>query len=104
MGYRSDDIFSVYPETLVIGPSLTALVTALPGQISVTLKYGSGGTLWFLGSSMTGGCTFASTQQYLIGGSEIFNMANSGQFRLGTTGATVICYLARGRTASFDQT
>ena len=101
---RTDDIFSVYPETLVIGASISCTVTPLPGQCSVTLKYGTGGTLWFLGTSSSIGCSFASAQAYLIGGSEIFSMANSGSFRLGANGATTTVYVARGRTQGYDQT
>lgn len=101
---RSTDIYSIYPETLVIGTSITVLVSPLPGQLSVGLKWGAGGTLWFYGSSISGGCTFATAQQYLIGGAEIVNLASSGPFKLGVSGATTTVYMYRGRSMGFEQT
>ena len=101
---RSVDVHSLYPETLTIGSSLSVLVSPLPGQLTVTLKYGSGGTLWFSGSTLTTGCTFATAQRYLMASTEIFNFVGAGQFKLEVTGATTTVYLVRGRSAGFDQT
>lgn len=101
---RSEDIFSLYPETIVLGTSLSCTVSALPGQLACTLKYGSGGTLYFLGTSSSIGCSFATAQKYPIGLTEVFSFDSAGQFRVGAEGATTTFYLVRGRSMGFDQT
>lgn len=101
---RSEDIHSLYPETLVIGTNVTALVSPLPGQIACTVKYGSGGTLYFAGATLASGSSFATAQLYPLGAAEIFSFDSAGYFKLRAEGATVTCYMVRSRSAGFDQT
>lgn len=101
---RSTDIHSLYPETLHIPTGATCTISPIPGQLSVTVKYGSGGTLWFQGASFSSGSSFAVAQRYLIGSSDVLTFHGAGPFRLEATGATVVAYIVRGRSAGFDQT
>lgn len=90
------------PETIVIGPSLTIGIPAIPTQIATVLKYGSGGSLLIQGSTLvigteSYGSTYASVKQYLVTTGETVNVGEmAGGLTLSTVGATVTCYLLRG--------
>lgn len=110
---RSQDIKSIYPETLVIASGVNTVITPLPGQIDVTIKYHSGGTAFISGSTFfygpsigftAYGCSFATAQQYLLSAGEIFKFQGTGEFRLSISGATTTLYMARGVGAGFPQT
>lgn len=104
MSQQRDDVFSLYPETLVIGASLTALISPLPGQNFCTVKYGGGGTLYFsAGSTNSYGCSFAIAQLYPIAATEAFHFNGAGFFNLQTGGATTTVYINRGISAGFAQ-
>lgn len=111
MSVQKDDIFSVYPETLVIGPSLTAMISPLPYQSFAVIKYGGGGTLFlFAGSTMTfpygttpAGCSFATALRYPIGPNEVFNFNGCGYFKLAVNGATTTVFMARGLSSGSTQ-
>lgn len=104
MSQQRDDVFSLYPETLVIGASLTALISPLPGQNFTTIKYGGGGTLCFsAGATNSYGCSFAINQYYPIGTTEAFHFNGAGYFKLTTFGATTTVYINRGISAGFSQ-
>jgi len=101
---QRDDVFSLYPETLVIGASLTALISPLPGQNFTAIKSAFGSSISLIaGATNAYGCSFAVSQAYPIGQTEIFHWNNSGSLKLQTIGATATVYLVRGLTAGFTQ-
>jgi len=96
---RSEDVYSNYPEKLVIGAGETAEITAMAGQNAVTIKWSEGGSLSITGTSMIGGCSFAVANEYLLDTTEIVNQNLSGVINLTATGATVTAYVLRYKTA-----
>lgn len=100
---RETDIFSLYPEQITMASGVTNIFKPLPGQIAATVKYGAGGTLYFLGTSSSIGNSFATLNKYPIGANEIFNFDCAGSFSVGTESATTIFYVLRSRSAGFDQ-
>lgn len=101
---RMNDIFALYPETITMAAGTSCIIQAIPGQLSVTLKYGSGGTLYFRGSSQSFGCSYTTIQRYPIGTSEVFNFSGAGQFSVEVQGATTIFHIVRSQSAGFSQT
>lgn len=103
---RDTDIFSLYPETIALAAGSSAIFSPIPGQIACTIKYASGGTMAFIGSTLAGGfgSTLAIAQKYILGTSEIFNFDSAGQFSIEAQGATVVFYMVRSRSAGFSQT
>lgn len=125
MASSSDDIFSLATSrvTVPVGATLAAFVDILPGEISCTVKYLSGGTLEILqcstGASLVSGGSqlfsapnfmSGSTQTvamlaalsgtgYLMGTSEVLNFDGAPRFYLSSTGATTIVTLIRGLRA-----
>lgn len=98
----TSSVYGILTETLVMAPSVTVMITPLPGQISATLKWFSGGSLSITSASLTsGGCTFASANAYLVGTTEVVNMNLAGNIYLMASGATCTAYLLRGRSAGF---
>jgi len=99
---HENNSYALYPETLVIGASTACDVLPLPGQNRVWLQYGSGGTLFILGTSITEGSTFASAQRFLVPFTTTpFLIPLSGILKLGSNGATTTCFLLRGRSDGF---
>lgn len=96
---RGSDSTSIYPETLNIPAGASILVTALPGQISVLLKYVSGGSLAFSNVGDSYGCSFAVAQQYVFTAGEAIGFDSTGSFYLSAFGATVVAFMTRMRTA-----
>lgn len=101
---RETDIFSLYPETIVAASGVTIVFQAIPGQVSSTIKYGSGGTLFFYGATQSFGASFSTAAKYLIGSGEVYTFDSSGSWSVGIEGATTTFYVLRGRTAGFTQT
>ena len=90
----------VFPETIVLGTGVTALINPIQGQNGLVLKYGSGGTLWIKGVSttVTYGTTYATAVQYPLGTTEALSLNLSGSIYLQATGATTTAYLLRTRS------
>lgn len=101
---RETDIFSLYPETIHMASGTTAIFKPIPGQIACTLKLGTGGTMYFVGTSSAIGSTLAVNQKYPIGSAEIFNFDSAGEFSVEAAGATIVFHMVRSRSAGFSQT
>ncbi len=93
------DLATLYPETIHISPGASTLILPLAGQMSVLLKYGSGGSLSITNISDSAGSSLAVAQLYLLGTSEILSFDTVSAFYLSATGATVVCYMLRGRSS-----
>lgn len=101
---RETDIFSLYPETIIAASGTTLVFQPLPGQLAVTIKYGSGGTLYFAGASSSFGTSvFGTSCLYPLGTTEIFNFNCAGNFSVSIAGTTTIFYVVRARSAGFTQ-
>lgn len=96
---QRDDVFSHYPEKLVIGSGVTAEIPVIPGQNAALIKWASGGSLVIVGQSLSGGCSYAVANEYLMGTNEIQFANMSGNIYLMASGSTVTCYLLRYRSA-----
>jgi len=96
---QRDEIFSHYPEKIVIGAGITAEIPVIPGQNAALVKWASGGSLLIVGQSLTGGSTYAVENTYLLGTSEVQFSNISGSIFLMASGSTTTCYLLRYRTA-----
>jgi hypothetical protein len=99
-----DDVFRLFPETLVIGSGITAIIPAVPFQNGIALKYGEGGSLVILGNTLVlnnipYGSTYAASKGYLMGTTEIFSADLCGPLALFAGGATTTCYLTRTLSA-----
>jgi len=94
-----DEVYSHYPETLVIGAGETAEIPAIAGQNAITMKWASGGSMLIVGVSLTGGSTFAVANEYLLGTNEVYNSNMSGTMYIMATGSTLTCYVNRYRSA-----
>lgn len=108
MGFpgNSGNIFKLLPETVNLSAGQTVLISALPGQIGVTVKYVSGGTLSFISATLTinaqaYGVSLAASQKYIIGTSEIFNFDGSGSFTLLAEGVTTVFSMIRGLAGDY---
>lgn len=101
---RESDIFSLYPETITMAAGTSHIFKPIAGQIAATIKYGSGGTLYFLGATASLGSSFATAYKYPLGINEIFNFDCAGEFSIEVQGATTIFYVLRSRSAGFPQT
>lgn len=93
-GDRSS-VYKQFPETLAIPTGVTAIIKPMPHQIGVIVKYVSGGSLSIIGSSHASGSTFATANTYLLGSSEVLNVALSGPLQLSATGATSVAHIIR---------
>lgn len=96
---RTDDVFQFLPERINVGLSSIIGVTVWPGQVSVSLKYFTGGTLEVGGTyAVTAGATVAFTwgKGYVMDTAESLSSNMSGIFYLAATGATVTAMLIRG--------
>lgn len=96
-----DDVFSHYPETLAIGPGVTAQINAIPGQNAITIKYLSGGSMSITGTSLSVGSTYAISNIYPVGTVEVLNINLSGTINITASGSTLVCSLLRYRSAGF---
>jgi len=101
MSNKQNDIRDLLAETLVIGTSLNATITAVPFQVSALLKWVGGGSLVIQGGTFTNqgvvyGSTFATNNQYLVDTNEIVALQLSGDIVLSAIGATMTCQLLRG--------
>lgn len=102
---RADDVYGLYPETLVVGTGVTCAISSMPGQMACILKWVSGGSLIVFGASLSTGCTFATNNQYIVGTSEILNLAAmSGKFFVTASGSTCTFSMLRGRSEGFAST
>ncbi len=100
-----EDVFGLYPETLAVGAGVTCAISTMPGQNACILKWVSGGTLVVIGASLSTGSTFAINNQYIVGTSEILNLAAlSGKIFITAVGSTMVCSLIRGRSEGFAAT
>ena len=97
---RTDDVFQFLPQQLVIGLSQIFGVTIGAGQVSVSLKWFSGGTLEIGGTyvlSSTGVTTaFTWGTGYVLDTTESLSSNMSGNFYLAASGSTVVAMLLRG--------
>lgn len=93
---QRDDVNSLVGLKVLLGPSQIFGVTVVPGLNSTTVKYFSGGSLEIGGASLTWGAG------YLLGTNEIVNIPSNGNFYLAVTGATVTCYILKGRSNGFE--
>lgn len=93
-----DDIGSCYPEQLVIGPGIQCDVVQMAGQNAITLKWLAGGSLLIIGTSLAGGCSFASANQYIMATSEILSMDLMGSVSLLASGITTTVSVLRYKT------
>jgi hypothetical protein len=100
---QRDSIYGVYPERFNLASGVTLYIPPLPGQISMTLKYISGGSLSVIGSSFGYGITLPviASQVYTINDNELLNFNTSGGILLIATGSTAIFDVLRGRSAGF---
>ncbi len=98
---READVHSVFGEIHAIGLSAPVSLSAAAGQCAVTFKLLSGGTLAIGGALNTvspAGITQTWGNLYLMGTSEVMNMANAGKFYLYASGATCTIAVLRGLT------
>lgn len=101
---RSEDIYAFYSETVVMGPSLSVTIAPIPGQLSCSIKYGNGGTLFFMNdSAITGGCSYTTVNKYPFASTEVFNFNGSGYCKLGIGGATTTFFINRGLSMGSTQ-
>lgn len=101
---RNRDVFQFISERVTVGLSGFIGLTALPGQIAMTVKYMSGGTLEIGGSySLVNGVStaFSWGNGYQLSSSEIFNANMSGGYLLAASGATSIAHVIRGLSEGF---
>lgn len=89
------DVFGAWSKRYVLVPDSILEVPAISGQIAVTIKLLSGGTLEIGGSTLIGQ-TFGDL--YPLSASEVFNMDMSGTFFLWASGATCVVAIERGRS------
>lgn len=100
---RETDVSRVLTSQVVVpaGATLAVLVTQLPSESALTLKYVSGGTAYILGftagMSLTAAelATGASTG-YVLGSTEVLSFGGAAQFYVGSLGATSILHVMRG--------
>jgi hypothetical protein len=105
----SDSVWTLGTTKIVIPPGATqaVLISPFAGQLSVTLKYSSGGTLEVLPAGLTTlgspGCFLPIAQAaatlaalsgmgYLLGGSEVLSISGPASFYLSSLNATSIVY------------
>lgn len=96
---QRDEIFSHFPEKLVIGAGITAEIPVIAGQNAALIKWASGGSLLIMGQSLSGGSSYAVSNEYLMGSNEVQFANMSGSIYLMASGSTVTCYLLRYRTS-----
>lgn len=95
---RSEDISIFKPERLDVGVSQVVGVTLVAGQISIILKYFSGGSLEVIDPLAQGGQTVLGGSGYMLATSEALNSSMIGTFYLTATGSTATAMLLRGKT------
>jgi len=96
----NEDVRGQFPETLVLGTGITAIIAPIAYQTGILLKYGSGGTLSIIGPTYSfqgsfQGSTFATAKSYLLGTTEILSLSSKGAITLIATGATTTVYMLR---------
>lgn len=101
---RQDDVQSLFTQALTVplGLTLGVYMDQQPGEVTKTIKYLSGGTLWLIGC--TGGATIAGatvaalglTFAYAVGPTETLSFGGAARFYLAATGATVQVAVIRG--------
>lgn len=98
MSNTGDQVSYWIPEKVVVGLSAIVGITAIPGQNSLQIKYGSGGSLE-IGSTyiglVSGASPFTWGVGYLMGTSEIVYGSLNSNLYLAATGATVTCFVIR---------
>jgi len=97
MSNTGDQVAYWIPEKVVVGLSSIIGLTSIPGQNSLQIKYGSGGSLE-IGSTVIGlgASPFTWGVGYLMGTSEVLYGSLNSMVYLAATGATVTCYVIRG--------
>lgn len=93
---REDDIHGITCGVLTIGLSTIVGITVAPGQLAVSLRYATGGSLEIGGSGHTWGAG------YLMASTEIKDFNCAGTFFLAARGATVTAYIMRGLSAGYN--
>lgn len=98
---RVQDVFGFGVTQLVIGLSSVLFIPPREKQLSMALKYVSGGSLEIFPSPVgaTAGTTATGVSWgsgYLMGTTEVFNVQGAPRFYLAATGATAIAHLALG--------
>jgi len=93
-----DDVGSVYPEQLAIGPGTQCDIIQMPGQNSISIKWMGGGSLSIVGSSLSVGCTFAFANLYTLAITEIVNTNLMGTISLLASGVTTTVQVLRYKT------
>lgn len=92
---REDDIHGITCGVVVVGLSSILGITACPGQVATSMRYGAGGSLEIGGSGHTWGAG------YLFGTSEVKDFNDAGTFFVSARGATVTFYIMRGLSAGY---
>lgn len=98
------DVFSNYPELLALPAGVTAVISSIPGQLGLILKYVSGGSLSVLrnpepyAGTTTVGTSFATAGLYTLATTEILNVSMAGDMYLIATGATCVANMLRLRS------
>lgn len=96
------DVCQICPETIAIATGVTAAILPMPYQLGVILKYVSGGSLLFIGSTaamtvgtVVYGSTYAINKTYVVGTSEVLNISATDTFYLQGSGSTTVCSILR---------
>lgn len=90
---------SLYPEIIAIPAGASLLVTPVPGQMSVLVKYFSGGSLSITNVVDATGSSNAIAQQYVFSASEALSFDSVGSFYLTATGSTSVAHMIRIRSS-----
>lgn len=98
---RIQDVAGLGVTQLAIGTSAALFIPPREKQLSMALKYVSGGSLEIFPAPVgaTSGTTATGVSVglgYLMGTTEVFNIQGAPRFYLAATGATAIAHLALG--------
>lgn len=95
------DVFGSWSKQYTLATNTILELPAISGQVAVTIKLLTGGTLEIGGPTMTGQ-TFGTL--YPLSSSEVFNMDLAGSLYLYASGATCVVAIARGRSDGTQNT
>ncbi len=105
----SRDVYGIFAERVHIGLSAAIGLTQIPGQISTSFKYLSGGTLEIVGSTAINAppgwslpvATWGAG--YIVGTAEVIACDGPASFYLRSTGATSTIMVLRGLSNGYGQ-
>lgn len=90
-----NDVFGSWSKRYTLAPTTILELPAISGQIALTIKLLTGGTLEIGGPTLIGQ-TFGD--MYPLSSSEVYNIDMSGAFYLYASGATCVVAVTRGRS------